>query len=401
MSESVPAIVATETARRRGRAVYLDYQATTPTDPRVVAAMLPYFTEKFGNPHSEGHAFGREAEDAVEAARRQVAHLIGADPREIVFTSGATESNNLALKGLAGFYGKNRNHLVTCVTEHKCVLETMRHLERDGFSVTWLPVGPDGRVDPASVAGALTGRTLAVSVMTANNEIGVLQPIAEIGRICRQHRVFFHSDAAQAVGEIPLDVGALNVDLLSMSAHKMYGPMGIGALYVRRRPRVRLMPQMSGGGQERGMRSGTLPAPLCVGFGAACALAADGMEAEGRRLAGLRDRFLDRLHARLSGVFVNGSLTARLPGNLNVGFTGLGGESLLARLPDLALSTGSACTSASLEPSHVLKAIGVEETLINASIRLSFGRSTTEEEVDYAARRVADEVETLRRRSPS
>jgi len=401
MSESVPAIVATETARRRGRAVYLDYQATTPTDPRVVAAMLPYFTEKFGNPHSEGHAFGREAEDAVEAARRQVAHLIGADSREIVFTSGATESNNLALKGLAGFYGKSRNHLVTCVTEHKCVLETMRHLERDGFSVTWLPVGPDGRVDPASVAGALTGRTLAVSVMTANNEIGVLQPIAEIGRICRQHRVFFHSDAAQAVGEIPLDVGALNVDLLSMSAHKMYGPMGIGALYVRRRPRVRLMPQMSGGGQERGMRSGTLPAPLCVGFGAACALAADGMEAEGRRLAGLRDRFLDRLQARLSGVFVNGSLTARLPGNLNVGFTGLGGESLLARLPDLALSTGSACTSASLEPSHVLKAIGVEETLINASIRLSFGRSTTEEEVDYAARRVADEVETLRRRSPS
>lgn len=390
-----------ETVPRRPRAVYLDYQATTPTDPRVVAEMLPYFTEKFGNPHSEGHAFGREAEDAVEAARRQVALLIGADPREIIFTSGATESNNLALKGLAGFYGDSRNHLVTCVTEHKCVLETMRQLERDGFFVTWLAVGPDGLVDPAAVAGALTERTLAVSVMAANNEIGVLQPIAEIGRICRQRRVFFHSDAAQAAGEIPLDVGALNVDLLSLTAHKMYGPMGIGALYVRRRPRVRLVPQMSGGGQERGMRSGTLPAPLCVGFGAACALAADGLEAEGRRLSGLRDRFLDRLHARLSGVFVHGSLTARLPGNLNVGFTGLGGESLIARLPDLALSTGSACTSASLEPSHVLKAIGVAEPLINASIRISFGRTTTEEEVDYAARRVAEEVETLRRRSPS
>ncbi|MBE0532468.1 MAG: IscS subfamily cysteine desulfurase [Rhodospirillales bacterium] len=389
-------------AAPRLRPVYLDFQATTPTDPRVVAEMLPYFTEKFGNPHSEAHAFGREAEEAVETARRQVADLIGAEAREIVFTSGATESNNLALKGLAGFYGEGRDHVVTVATEHKCVLETVRQLEREGFSVTVLPVAADGLLDPAAVAAVLTGRTLAVSVMAANNEIGVLQPIAEIGRICREHQVFFHTDAAQAAGEIPLDVGALNVDLMSLTAHKMYGPMGIGALYVRRRPRVRLMPQMSGGGQERGMRSGTLPAPLCVGFGAACALAAADMEeGEGLRLAGLRDRFLGGLRSRLPGVSVNGSLTARLPGNLNLGFAGIGGESLLGRLPDLALSTGSACTSASLEPSHVLKAIGVTEPLIHTGIRFSFGRTTTEEEVDYAAGRVAEEVEALRRRSPA
>jgi cysteine desulfurase len=395
------AAVGIGTAPRR-HPVYLDFQATTPTDPRVVAEMLPYFTEKFGNPHSEAHAFGQEAEEAVETARLQVADLIGAEAREIVFTSGATESNNLALKGLAGFYGEGKDHVVTVATEHKCVLETARQLEREGFSVTVLPVAADGLLDPAAVAAALTGRTLAVSVMAANNEIGVLQPIAEIGRICRERQVFFHTDAAQAAGEIPLDVGALNVDLMSLTAHKMYGPMGIGALYVRRRPRVRLMPQMSGGGQERGMRSGTLPAPLCVGFGAACALAAADMkEGEGLRLAGLRDRFLGSLTSRLPGVSVNGSLTARLPGNLNLGFAGIGAESLIGRLPDLALSTGSACTSASLESSHVLKAIGVAEPLIHTGIRFSFGRTTTEEEVDYAAGRVAEEVEALRRRSPA
>ncbi len=383
------------------RPVYLDFQATTPTDPRVMAEMLPYFTEKFGNPHSEGHAFGREAEEAVETARRQVADLIGAEAREIVFTSGATESNNLALKGLAGFYRERRDHIVTCVTEHKCVLETVRQLERDGFAVTAVPVAADGLIDPAAVAEAITDATLAVSIMAANNEIGVLQPIAEIGRICRDHDVFFHTDAAQAAGKIPLDVEAMGVDLMSLSSHKMYGPMGIGALYVRRKPRVRLAPQMSGGGQERGLRSGTLPAPLCVGFGAACGLAAAGMDEEGQRLAGLRDRFLSRLKSRLSGVSVNGSLTERLPGNLNLGFAGIGGENLIGRLPDLALSTGSACTSASLEPSHVLKAIGVEEPLIRTAIRFSFGRTTTEEEVDFAAERVAQEVEALRRRSPA
>jgi len=397
MSVTKPAAASTvETAPRR-RPVYLDYQATTPTDPQVVAAMLPYFTDKFGNPHSDGHAFGREAEEAVETARRQVAGLIGADPREIVFTSGATESNNLALKGLAGFYGRHKDHIVTCATEHKCVLETARRLECDGIAVTVLPVAADGLLDPAAVAGAITGRTLAVSVMAANNEIGVLQPLGDIGLICRGRGIFFHTDAAQAGGKVALDVGALNIDLMSLSSHKMYGPMGIGALYVRRRPRVRLAPQMSGGGQERGLRSGTLPVPLCVGFGAACALATADLEGEGRRLAWLRDRFLERLRARLDGVTVNGGMKKRLPGNLNLGFAGIAAESLLERLPDLALSTGSACTSASLEPSHVLAAIGVPESLINASIRVSLGRYTTEEEADYAAGRIAEEVETLRR----
>jgi len=383
------------------RPVYLDFQATTPTDPRVVAAMLPYFTEKFGNPHSEGHAFGRQAEAAVEAARRQVADLIGAEPREIVFTSGATESNNLALKGLAGFYGRGKDHIVTVATEHKCVLETARQLERDGFAVTWLPVGPDGLLDPSAVAAAVTARTLAVSVMAANNEIGVLQPLGDIGLICRERGAFLHTDAAQAAGKVSLDVRALNIDLMSLSSHKMYGPMGIGALYVRRRPRVRLVPQMSGGGQERGLRSGTLPAPLCVGFGAACALAAVEMEGEGRRLAALRNRFLDRLRGRLDGVTVNGGMKKRLPGNLNLAFAGIAAENLLARLPDVALSTGSACTSASLEPSHVLVAIGVPEPLLGGSLRFSFGRTTTEEEVEYAAGRVATEVEALRDRSAS
>lgn len=399
---SQPAAVAAGiNAVSRRRPVYLDYQATTPTDPRVVAEMLPYFTEKFGNPHSDGHAFGREAEEAVETARRQVADLIGAEAREIVFTSGATESNNLALKGLAGFYGEGRDHIITVATEHKCVLETVRQLERDGFSVSYLPVGPDGLLDPAAVAGAITARTLAVSVMAANNEIGVLQPLGDIGLICHDRGVFFHTDAAQAGGKVALDVGALNIDLMSLSSHKMYGPMGIGALYVRRRPRVRLVPQMSGGGQERGMRSGTLPAPLCVGFGAACALAAAEMEGEGRRLAVLRNRFLERLRARLDDVTVNGGLKRRLPGNLNLGFAGVTAERLLERLPDVALSTGSACTSASLEPSHVLAAIGVPEPLIRGSLRFSFGRATTEEEADYVAERVATEVEALRERSAS
>lgn len=385
---------------RGTRPIYLDYQATTPTDPRVVAAMLPWFSERFGNPHSAGHAFGREAEEAVETARRRIAAIIGADPREIVFTSGATESNNLALKGVARFYAERKDHIVTCATEHKCVLETAKQLERDGFSLTILAVGADGLLDPAAVAAAIGKRTLAVSVMAANNEIGVLQPLAEIGRLCRERGVFFHTDAAQAVGEVPIDVDALNIDLLSLTAHKLYGPKGIGALYVRRRPRVRLAALISGGGQERGMRSGTLPTPLCVGFGAACVLAAEEIDTVPGAQGRLRDRFLAGIQARLSDVIVNGSLVARLPGNLNLSFPGLDGERLMARLPDLAVSTGSACTSAAIEPSHVLRAIGVPEVLARASIRFSFGRMTTEDEVERAIGRLADEVEFLRRPAP-
>ena len=385
----------------RARPIYLDYQATTPADPRVVEAMLPWFTERFGNPHSASHAFGREAEEAVETARRQVAVLIGADPREIVFTSGATESNNLALKGVARFHAERRNHVVTCATEHKCVLETALQLERDGFALTILPVGADGLLDPAAVAAAITKRTVAVSVMAANNEIGVLQPITEIGRICRERGVFFHTDAAQAVGEVAIDVDAMDIDLLSLTAHKIYGPKGIGALYVRRRPRVRLAPQMSGGGQERGMRSGTLPTPLCVGLGAACELAAGEREAAAATLGRLRDRFLEGVRARLPDAVVNGSLAARLTGNLNLSFPRLDGERLMARLPDLAVSTGSACTSAAVEPSHVLRAIGVPEALARASLRFSFGRFTTADEVERAIGRLADEVERLRRNDPA
>jgi len=389
----------TESRKRMARAmrpIYLDYQATTPTDPRVMAAMLPWFSERFGNPHSASHAFGREAEEAVEAARRQIAGVIGADPREIVFTSGATESNNLALKGVARFHAESKNHIVTCATEHKCVLETAMQLEREGFSLTILPVGGDGLVDPAAVAAAIGKRTVAVSIMAANNEIGVLQPIAEIGRLCRERGVLFHTDAAQAVGEIPIDVDAMHVDLLSLTAHKIYGPKGIGALYVRRRPRVRLVPLFSGGGQERGMRSGTLPTPLCVGLGAACALAAEEMDGAAGMQGRLRDRFLAGIQARLPDVIVNGSLTARLPGNVNLSFPRLDGERLMARLPDLAVSTGSACTSAAVEPSHVLRAIGVPEALARASLRFSFGRPTTEDEVERAVGRLADEVEGLR-----
>lgn len=382
--------------RTAERPVYLDYQATTPADPRVVEAMLPYFTERFGNPHSRSHAVGWRVEEAVEEARAAVAALIGADPREVVFTSGATESNNLALKGVAGFYGERRNHIITCVTEHKCVLESCADLERDGFEITRLPVGPDGLLDPQAVAEAITGRTLAVSVMAANNEIGVLQPVEAIGCICRARDVIFHSDAAQAVGKVPIDVKRMKIDLLSLSGHKIYGPMGIGALYVRRRPRVRIAPMMSGGGQERGMRSGTLPTPLCVGLGTACRIAAGEMDAESRQLRELRRRFLDGLGARVTDFRLNGHAEKRLPGNLNLSFVGVEGEGLMARLPDLAVSSGSACTSAALEPSYVLRAIGVEDELAPNSLRFGFGRFTTAEEVDYAVARVAEEIERLR-----
>ena len=380
--------------------VYLDYQATTPTDPRVVEAMLPYFSQKYGNPHSRSHSIGWEAEEAVEKARRQIAAIIGADPREIIFTSGATESNNLAIKGVGRFYKDRKNHIITLVTEHKCVLDTCRHLEDEGMDVTYLSVRENGLVDLEQLKAAITEKTVLVSVMAANNEIGVIQPIGEIGAICRERGVFLHTDAAQAVGKIPLDVNEMNIDLMSISAHKLYGPMGIGALFVRRRPRVRLVAQINGGGQERGMRSGTLPTPLCVGLGEACAIAQAEMGAEAERVRMLRDRFYKRIMDRLSEVYLNGDLEQRLPGNLNLSFAYVEGEGLMMGIKDLAVSSGSACTSESLEPSYVLKALGVEEELAHTSLRIGLGRFSTENEIDYAADRIAAEVERLRAMSP-
>ncbi|MAF95324.1 MAG: IscS subfamily cysteine desulfurase [Rhodospirillaceae bacterium] len=405
--------VKTNGSRKKGRPVYLDYQATTPTDPRVVEAMAPFFGDKFGNPHSRNHFYGWEAADAVEKARRQIAALIGAEEREIIFTSGATESNNLAIKGVARFHGKRRgraqpgqgnqkdkNHIVTVATEHKCVLEACAAMEREGFGVTVLPVAADGLIDLDQLRNAVTGDTVLVSVMAVNNEIGVIQPVAEIGAICREEGAFFHTDAAQAAGRIPLDVEAMTIDLMSISGHKAYGPMGIGVLYVRRRPRVRLEAMISGGGQERGMRSGTLPAPLCVGLGEAAAIAAREMEDEALRLLALRGRFLAAVMAAIPDTAVNGSMDSRIPGNLNLSFSGVQAEDLMAALKDLAISTGSACTSASVEPSYVLKALGLGDEMAHASVRISFGRFTTGEEVDFAAAILAAEVERLRRVNP-
>jgi len=386
--------------RSDGAPVYLDYQATTPTDPRVVETMLPYFNARFGNPHSRSHAYGWRAEDAVEHAREQIASLIKANPKELIFTSGATESNNLALKGVAYFYKDKKNHIITCVTEHKCVLDACRHLEQEGFRVTYLPVGANGLIDLERLKATIDDKTALVSIMAVNNEIGVIQPIREIGRICRERGVFFHTDCAQAVGKIPLDVEDMNIDLMSISGHKIYGPMGIGALYVRRRPRVRLVPLINAGGQERGMRSGTLPLPLCVGLGAACAIAEKEMGAEAERLKAMRDRLYNRLKQRLPEIYLNGDLDHRIPGNLNISFAYVEGEGLMMGLKDLAVSSGSACTSASLEPSYVLRALGVEEELAHTSLRLGLGRFTTEAEVDYAADRIAAEVERLRAMSP-
>ena len=386
--------------RKRDVPVYLDYQATTPTDPRVVQAMLPYFTEKFGNPHSRQHFFGWEAEDAVEKARGEIAGLIGATAREVIFTSGATESNNMALKGVARFYKDRKDHVVTCVTEHKCVLEAARHLENEGFRVTRLPVGATGLIDLDTLRDAITENTVMVSVMAVNNEIGVIQPIGEIGAICRERGAFFHTDAAQAVGKIPLDVDAMHIDLMSISGHKIYGPMGIGALYVRRRPRVRLVALMDGGGQERGLRSGTLPTPLCVGLGEACAIAGREMGDEAERVAALRDRFYKGITGRLPGVHLNGDAERRIPGNLNLSFADVDSEGLMAGIKDLAVSSGSACTSASVEPSYVLRAIGLDDGLARGAIRIGFGRFTTEDDVDFAVDRIAGEVERLRRTGP-
>jgi cysteine desulfurase len=386
--------------RRNDQPIYLDYQATTPLDPRVLEAMMPYFTYKFGNPHSRSHSYGWEAEEGVEKARAQVAKLIGADEKEVIFTSGATESNNLAIRGVAEFYKDRKNHVVTTVTEHKCVLDTCRHLEQSGFEVTYLPVQKNGLIDLDVLRAAITDKTVVVSIMAVNNEIGVIQPLAEIGKICREKKVFFHTDAAQAAGKIQLDVEAMNIDMMSISGHKIYGPKGIGALYVRRKPRVRLVPLIVGGGQERGFRSGTLPTPLCVGLGEAAEICMKEMDGEAKRLKKLQKRMLDGLNAKLTDIVLNGDLEHRIPGNLNISFAYVEGESLMMGIKGLSVSSGSACTSASLEPSYVLRALGVEEDMAHTSLRIGLGRFTTEQEVDTAVDELVRHVMRLRSMSP-
>ena len=381
--------------------IYMDNNSTTRVDPRVVEAMLPYFTEKYGNAASRSHPYGWEAESAVDDAREQIASLIGATEKEIIFTSGATESNNLALKGVAAMYKKKGNHIVTVPTEHKCVLDTCKRLERDGCDVTYLDVDKYGRVTAEQVRNAITDKTIVVSVMFANNEIGTIQPIAEIGKVCKEKGVLFHTDAVQAVGKVPVDVEAMGIDLLSLTAHKLYGPKGIGALYVRKKnPRVRLEPIIDGGGHERGMRSGTLNVPGIAGLGKACELAQKEMAAESVRLAALRDRLKDKLMSALDETYINGSLEHRLPNNLNISFAYVEGESLLMGINDVAVSSGSACTSATLEPSYVLKALGAGDDLAHSSIRFGIGRFNTEEEIDYTADKVISVVKKLRELSP-
>jgi cysteine desulfurase len=379
--------------------IYLDHHATTPVDPRVLAAMLPFFGPKFGNADSRSHRFGWEAEQAVEFARKRVAALAGALPREIVFTSGATESNNLAIKGVAEAYRSKGNHIVTMATEHQAVLDPVRHLERLGYASTILPPRPDGLLDLDRLRAAIRPETLLVSVMYANNETGVIQPVREIGALCRENGVLFHCDAAQAFGKTPIDVNGDQIDLMSVSAHKMYGPKGVGALYVRRR-KVKLAAQMDGGGHESGMRSGTLNVPAIVGLAEACALCAAEMVEESRRLGALRDRLWQQLESGLEAVAVNGSLEHRLPGNLNVSFAGVNAETLLMSLPEVALSTGSACSSAVAEPSPVLRALGIGEDLARSSVRFGLGRFNTEEEIDFVARRVIESVKRLRAFTP-
>ena len=381
--------------------IYMDYHATTPVDPRVLEAMLPYFTQEFGNPASRNHAFGWAAEKAVEHARQQVADLIGATPKEIVFTSCATEANNLSLKGVAAMYAEKGSHIVTCVTEHKAVLDPCHQLEKQGFQVTYLPVRKDGLIDVAELRAAITPKTILISIMTANNEIGVIQPVAEIGAIAKEKGILFHTDAVQAIGKIPFDVNQVKADLVSMSAHKMYGPKGVGALFVRRRnPRVLLAEQISGGGHERGIRSGTLNVPGIVGFGKAAELCRLEMAGDVARLRRLRDRLNETLHQSLDGIYVNGSMEQRLPHNLNISFAYVEGESLLMGVNDVAVSSGSACTSASLEPSYVLKALGAGDDLAHSSIRFGLGRWTTEEDVDYVAEKLTAVVRRLREMSP-
>jgi cysteine desulfurase len=380
--------------------IYLDNQATTQTDPRVVDAMLPYFTEKFGNPHSKSHSYAWEAEEACDLARKQVADLIGATSKEIIFTSGATESNNMALKGIAKFYGSKKKHIVTVVTEHKCILDTCRHLEQDGFKVTYLRVKPNGLIDLDELKNAVTEDTMLVSVMAVNNEIGVIQPLKEIGKICRDKGAFFHSDIAQAFGKIPIDVDECNIDLASISGHKIYGPNGIGALYIRRKPRVRLSPLFNGGGQERGFRSGTLATPLIVGLGMAAEIASKEMSKDHAHAKKLFDKFLNTIQSNAKEIYLNGDKEQRYPGNLNLSFAYIEGESMILAIKDLAVSSGSACTSSSLEPSYVLRALGVGDVLAHTSIRFGFGRFTKAEEVDYAAELMLSRINKLRDLSP-
>src|ERR671936_517184 len=381
--------------------IYLDYHATTPVDPRVIDAMLPYFHDKFGNAASRNHKFGWEAEQAVEEARKQIATLIGADPREIVFTSGATESDNLAVKGVAWMYREKGDHIITAVTEHKAILDTCKHLEKEGFRVTFLPVDNKGFVDLDDIRKAITDKTILISIMTANNEVGVIQDIKQIGKIARERGVLFHTDAVQAAGKVPFNVNEMNVDIASLSAHKFYGPKGVGALYVRRsNPRVLLTPIIDGGGHERGMRSGTLNVPGIVGFGKAAQIALQEMPQESCRLAGLRNKLRDSIMKELDEVYVNGSTEHRLPGNLNISFLYVEGESLLMGINDVAVSSGSACTSATLEPSYVLKALGLGDDLAHSSIRFGLGRFNSEAEIDYVSGRIVETVKRLRELSP-
>jgi cysteine desulfurase len=381
--------------------IYMDNHATTPLDPRVLDAMMPYFTGRFGNAASRNHSFGWEAERAVENAREQVAKLIGATAKEIIFTSGATESNNLAIKGIAEMYRERGNHIITEVTEHKAVLDTCKRLEKSGCRVTYLPVKADGIIDLDDLRRAIDDKTILVTIMFANNEIGVIQPVAEIGKLCRERGVLFHTDAVQAVGKIPVDVNSMNIDVLSLSGHKIYGPKGVGALYVRRRnPRVQISEQINGGGHERGMRSGTLNVPGIVGLGKACEIAREEMASEDARLRRLRDKLKARLESSLDYVHVNGSMEHRLPNNLNMSFVYVEGESLLMGINDVAVSSGSACTSATLEPSYVLKALGLGDDVAHSSIRFGLGRFNTEAEVDYVADKIIDVVQKLRELSP-
>jgi len=381
--------------------IYLDNHATTQMDPRVLDAMLPYFTQYFGNAASRNHEFGWVAEQAVDKARKQIADLIGASPREIIFTSGATESDNLAIKGVAEMYAEKGNHIITAATEHKAVLDTCKKLEKNGYRVTYLPVKGDGLVDLDMLREAITDKTILVTIMYANNEIGVIQPVAEIGRICREKGVLFHTDGVQAIGKVPVDVNKDHIDLMSITAHKLYGPKGVGALYVRRKnPRVQLTAQMDGGGHERGMRSGTLNVPGIVGLGEACAICQREMPEETKRLQYLRDRLRSKLEAGLDEIYLNGSWEHRLPHSLNLSFAYVEGESLLMGINDVAVSSGSACTSATLEPSYVLKALGLGDDIAHSSIRFGIGRFNTEEEIDYVADKLIDVVRKLRELSP-
>jgi cysteine desulfurase len=381
--------------------IYMDYHATTPMDPRVFEAMKPYFMETFGNAASRNHSFGWQAEEAVEKSRKQIADLIGSTTKEIVFTSGATESNNLALKGIAEMYAEKGNHIITAATEHKAILDTCKRLEKHGIRVTYLPVQANGLIDLEMLKEAITDKTILISIMYANNEIGVIQPMAEIGKIAKAKGVLVHSDATQAVGKVPVNVIKDNIDLMSMSGHKIYGPKGVGALYVRRKsPRVQITAQMDGGGHERGMRSGTLNVPGIVGLGEACAICNADMPAESKRMAFLRDKLRGKLESELDEVYINGTMEHRLPNNLNISFAYVEGESLLMGINDIAVSSGSACTSATLEPSYVLKALGAGDDLAHSSIRFGLGRFNTEEEVDYVAAKVIDVVKKLRELSP-